>query len=206
MHNDSSSSHSAQRGGRDALRSLARGRPLRPSEGERWSPPAQRQRERQRWTEAARAAPRAAPGGPAGLSDGQAVLVSLGACLILGVAGGWMVRTTQAPRVARPSYSAHRPPSFPVVLGLDGFRSRQPRQQPGQHHDAECDRQLGADRPAEQPLRSGRLALLPRLLEFLPHVEVIDRAQRQDRRGTERSSDARARPYDSFQKSASLPT
>ena len=43
-------------------------------------------------------APRAAGGDPIGLSDGQAVLVSLAACLILGVAGGWMIRTTQAPR------------------------------------------------------------------------------------------------------------
>ena len=43
-------------------------------------------------------APRAAGNDPIGLSDGQAVLVSLAACLLLGVGGGWMIRTTQAPR------------------------------------------------------------------------------------------------------------
>ena len=43
-------------------------------------------------------APRAAGDDPIGLSDGQAVLVSLAACLVLGVVGGWMIRTTQAPR------------------------------------------------------------------------------------------------------------
>lgn len=41
--------------------------------------------------------PRAAAGDLV-LSDGQAILVSLGACLLLGVAGGWMVRTAQGPR------------------------------------------------------------------------------------------------------------
>ena len=41
---------------------------------------------------------RAAPDGPVSLSDGEAILVSLGACLLLGLAGGWMIRTTQPPR------------------------------------------------------------------------------------------------------------
>ena len=42
--------------------------------------------------------PTAAPGDPTAISDAQAVLISLAACLVLGVAGGWMIRTTQAPR------------------------------------------------------------------------------------------------------------
>ena len=42
--------------------------------------------------------PRAAGGDELALSDGQAILVSLGVCLLLGVAGGWMIRTTQPPR------------------------------------------------------------------------------------------------------------
>jgi len=42
--------------------------------------------------------PRAAGGDEFALSDGQAILVSLGVCLLLGVAGGWMIRTTQPPR------------------------------------------------------------------------------------------------------------
>ena len=42
--------------------------------------------------------PRAAGGDEFALNDGQAILVSLGVCLLLGVAGGWMIRTTQAPR------------------------------------------------------------------------------------------------------------
>ncbi|MGH2755618.1 MAG: copper resistance CopC family protein [Actinomycetota bacterium] len=43
-------------------------------------------------------APRAALDGPVSLSDGEAILVSLGACLLLGLAGGWLIRTTQPPR------------------------------------------------------------------------------------------------------------
>jgi methionine-rich copper-binding protein CopC len=42
--------------------------------------------------------PTAAPGDALDVSDGQAILISLAACLVLGVAGGWMIRTTQAPR------------------------------------------------------------------------------------------------------------
>jgi hypothetical protein len=42
--------------------------------------------------------PRAAGGDEFALSDGQAILVSLGTCLLLGIGGGWMIRTTQRPR------------------------------------------------------------------------------------------------------------
>jgi methionine-rich copper-binding protein CopC len=43
-------------------------------------------------------APTAAPLEPVGLNDGQAVLVSIGSCLLLGLAGGWLIRTNQTPR------------------------------------------------------------------------------------------------------------